>query len=77
MYMLLEGVADRLRFKLEHQYFRSFIFCVRDRDILGDTVGRRSRQAIISIGTSIFPYFHFCVRDRNIFEDTVGRRRLD
>ena len=53
-----------------------FHFCVRDRNIFGDTVGRRSRQAKVLIGTSISPYFHFCVRDRNIHRHTVGRRSV-
>ena len=39
-----------------------------------EIAGRRSRQAMISFGTSISPYFHFCVRDRNILGDTLERR---
>ena len=52
-----------------------FHYCVRDRNILIDTVGRHSRQAKVLIGTSMSLYFHFfCVRGRNILGDTAGRR---
>ena len=44
-----------------------FHYCVRDRNILVDTIGRHSRQAKVLIGTSISPYFHFCVCVAGLF----------
>ena len=51
---------------MEHQYLRAFILCERDRNILGDTLGRRSRQA------GIFLKLLLCYM--RTLQEIVGRR---
>ena len=70
--ILLEGVADRLRFQLEQQCLRTLTFvCVTgiSLEVLLEEVANKLR---FLFEHQCLRTFIFCVRDRNIHRRTVG-----